>query len=66
MKSREELLRDFAGNAHGLAEYAVALQGQIAQAKEELAQTTQQVAEAQALIADLPQELFGFGAKAEK
>ncbi len=50
MKTPEELLREFANNPAGLAEYAAQLQ--------------QQLAEAQAIIADLKRELFG--AKAEK
>lgn len=50
MKSREELLQEFGGNPQRWADYAVELQ--------------QQLAEAQALIADLNQQLFG--AKAEK
>ena len=57
MKSREELLREFAGNPQGWVDYVLELQGQMEQAKQELAQ-------AQALIADLQQQLFG--AKAEK
>ena len=50
MKTLDELLREFAHNPAGLAEYAVQLQGQLA--------------EAQAIIADLRRELFG--AKADK
>ena len=45
MKTPEELLREFANNPAGLAEYAAQLQ--------------QQLAEAQAIIADLKRELFG-------
>jgi transposase len=50
MKTPEELLREFANNPAGLAQYAVQLQ--------------QQLAQAQAIIADLKRELFG--AKADK
>jgi len=57
MKDCETLLREFAGNAAGLAEYALALQSQLAE-KEQL------LAQAQALIAQLKQQLFG--TKAEK
>lgn len=56
MKSREELLRAYAADPHGWAEYTLGLQAQ-------LAQTQHQLTEAQALIADLRQQLFG--AKAE-
>ena len=45
MKTLEELLREFAGNPAGLAAYAVQLQ--------------QQLAQAQAIIAELKRELFG-------
>jgi transposase len=78
MKTPEELLRDFAGNPAGLAEYAARLQQQLAEAQREMSlqaqQLTeaqremslkeQQLAEAQAIIADLKRELFG--AKADK
>jgi transposase len=50
MKTPEELLREFANNPAGLAEYAALLQEQLAQA--------------QAIIADLKREIFG--AKADK
>ena len=50
MKTPEELLREFANNPGGLAKYAAQLQEQLAQA--------------QAMIADLKRELFG--AKADK
>ena len=50
MKTPEELLREFADNPAGLAAYAAQLQ--------------QQLAEAQAIIADLKRELFG--AKADR
>ena len=50
MKTPEELLREFANNPAGLAQYAVQLQ--------------QQLAQAQAIIAELKRELFG--AKADK
>jgi hypothetical protein len=50
VKTPEELLREFADNPAGLAEYAAQLQ--------------QQLAEAQAIIADLKREIFG--AKADK
>jgi transposase len=50
MKTPEELLREFADNPAGLAEYAAQLQ--------------EQLSEAQAIIADLKRELFG--AKADK
>jgi transposase len=50
VKTPEELLREFADNPAGLAEYAAQLQ--------------QQLAQAQAIIADLKREIFG--AKADK
>jgi transposase len=50
VKTPEELLREFADNPAGLAEYAAQLQ--------------QQLAQAQAIIAELKRELFG--AKADK
>jgi transposase len=50
VKTPEELLREFANNPAGLAEYAAQLQ--------------QQLAQAQAIIAELKRELFG--AKADK
>lgn len=52
MKTPEELLREFADNPAGLAEYAAQLQQQ-------LALRAQQLAEAQAIIADLKRQLFG-------
>jgi len=71
VKTPEELLREFADNPAGLADYAFQLQEQLrqlrqqaAQAKEELEQKAQQLAEAQAIIAELKRELFG--AKADK
>jgi transposase len=57
VKTPEELLRQFADNPAGLAEYAAQLQ-------QDLALKAQQLAEAQAIIADLKRELFG--AKADK
>jgi transposase len=57
MKSRQELLRESADNPAGLAEYTFGLQ-------ETLVQKDQQLAEAQALIAELQRQLFG--AKADK
>ena len=45
MKTPEEMLREFADNPAGLAEYAAQLQ--------------QQLAQAQAIIAELKRELFG-------
>ncbi|MDP6503199.1 MAG: IS66 family transposase [Planctomycetota bacterium] len=50
MKNRSELLKEFAEDPHGSADYVFALQGQLA--------------EAQALIAELKLQLFG--SKAEK
>jgi transposase len=71
MKTPEELLREFADNPAGLAEYAAQLQQdlalkaqQLAEAQQEAALKAQQLAEAQAIIADLKRELFG--AKADK
>ena len=57
MKTPEELLREFADNPAGLAEYAAQLQ-------QDLVLKAQQLAEAQAIIADLKRELFG--AKSDK
>lgn len=57
MKDRETLLRELATNPAGLADYVLHLQ-------EQLVQKEQLLAQAQALIAELKQELFG--AKAEK
>jgi transposase len=57
MKTPEELLRDFANDPAKLAEYAAQLQ-------QALDLKTQQLAQAQAIIADLKRELFG--AKADK
>ena len=66
MRTAEELLREFADNPAGLAGYAVQLQQQLAQARQEQVQTqeqlalqAQQLAQAQASIADLKRELFG-------
>jgi transposase len=64
MKTPEELLRQFADNPAGLAEYAAQLQQQLAQTLQDLALKAQQLAEAQAIIADLKRDLFG--AKADK
>lgn len=64
MKTREELLREFADNPAGLAEYAAQLQKQLAETQQELALQAQQLAQAQAMIADLKRELFG--AKADQ
>jgi transposase len=71
MKTPEELLREFANNPAGLAEYAAQLQQQLTQARQEQVQIqqqlvlkAQQLAEAQAIIADLKRELFG--AKSDK
>ena len=52
MKSREELLRAAAAHPEKLVEYIAALQ-------EQLRQQAAQLAEAQALIAELKRELFG-------
>jgi len=57
VKTPEEVLRELANNPAGLLEYAAQLQSQ-------LTQTQQELAEAQAIIADLKRELFG--AKADK
>ena len=57
MKSREELLREATEHPEKLVEYIAALQ-------EQLGQKTEQLAQAQALIAELKRELFG--AKADK
>ena len=71
MKTPEELLRELANNPAGLLEYVGQLQKQLAEkdqaltrAEQELALRAQQLAEAQAIIADLKRELFG--AKADK
>lgn len=71
MKTPEELLGEFADNPAGLVDYALELQEQLrqlreqaAQAQQELEQKAQQLAEAQAIIAQLKRELFG--AKADK
>ena len=57
MKSREELLREATEHPERLVEYITALQ-------EQLGQKAEQLAQAQALIAELKRELFG--AKADK
>jgi transposase len=57
MKSREELLREAANHPERLVEYISTLQ-------EQLGQQAEQLAQAQALIAELKRELFG--AKADK
>ena len=44
MKSREELLREFADNPEGLATYAYQLQEQIALRQQELAQREKELA----------------------
>ena len=64
MKSPEELLREFADNPAGLAAYAASLQSQLAATQQELGQKARQLAEAQAILADLRRELFG--AKADQ
>src|ERR1044071_416728 len=78
MKTSEELLREFADNPAGLAEYAAQLRHQLdetgralddqaqqlVQIQEQLALKAQQLAEAQAIIAQLKRELFG--TKADK
>jgi transposase len=71
MKSREELLRAAADHPERLVEYISALQEQLGQtgqeltvARQELRQKAEQLAQAQALIAELKRELFG--AKADK
>jgi transposase len=64
MKTPEEVLRELARNPAGLLEYAAGLQRQLAQTQQALELKAQQLAEAQAIIADLKRELFG--AKADK
>jgi transposase len=64
MKSREELLKEFANDPKGLADYAFALQQQLTEAQRQRAEQEQELAEAQAIIAELKQQLFG--SKAEK
>lgn len=71
VKTPEELLREFANNAAGLAEYAARLQErfafqaqQLAEAQRERDLKEQQLAEARAIIAELKRELFG--ARADK
>jgi transposase len=64
MKSPAELLREFADNPAGLAEYAAQLQRRLAETQQALQQKAQQLSEAQALIAELKRELFG--AKADQ
>ena len=59
MKSREELLRELAGNPGALVDYALQLQEQLSQKDQLLAQKEQSLAEAQALIAELKQQLYG-------
>jgi transposase len=66
MKSREELLREFADNPEGLAAYAYQLQEEIALRQQELAQREKELAwqeqllaEARAYIAELKRQLFG-------
>ena len=73
MKSREELLREFADNPEGLAAYAYQLQEEIALRQQELAQRQQELAQrekelarqeqllagARAYIAELKRQLFG-------
>ena len=55
MKSRQELLKEFAHNPQGLADYAFALQQQLAEAQRQRAEQEQQLAQAQAIIAELKQ-----------
>jgi len=64
VKTPEEVLRELANNPAGLLEYAAQLQSQLAETQQELALKAQQLAQAQAIIADLKRELFG--AKADK
>jgi transposase len=68
MKSRAELLREAADQPERLVEYITALQEQLGQeleqARAELRQKVEQLAQAQAIIAELKRELFG--AKADK
>jgi transposase len=64
MRTPEEVLRELANNPAGLLEYAAGLQRQLAATQQELQQKARQLAEAQAIIADLKRELFG--AKADK
>jgi transposase len=64
VKPPEEVLRELADNPARLLEYAAGLQRQLAETQQELALKAQQLAEAQAIIADLKRELFG--AKADK
>lgn len=64
MKTPEEVLRELANNPAGLLEYAAQLQRQLAATQQELEQQAQQLAQAQAIIADLKRELFG--AKSDK
>lgn len=59
MKTPEEVLRELAHNPAGLFEYAAQLQRQLAATQQELKQQAQQLAQAQAIIADLKRELFG-------
>ena len=53
MKTPEEVLRELAHNPAGLLEYAAELQRQLAATQQELEQQRQQLAQAQAIIADL-------------
>ena len=71
MKMPEEVLRELANDPTRLLEYVGQLQKQLAEkdqaltrAEQELALRAQQLAEAQAIIADLKRELFG--AKSDK
>jgi transposase len=66
MKTPEEVLRELANDPTRLLEYVGQLQKQLAEkdqaltrAEQELALRAQQLAEAQAIIADLKRELFG-------
>jgi transposase len=59
MKSRQELLRELAGNPGALVDYALQLQEQLSQKDQLLVQKEQSLAEAQALIAELKQQLYG-------
>ena len=64
MRTPEEVLRELAHHPAGLLEYAAQLQRQLAATRQELEQQAQQLAQAQAIIADLRRELFG--AKSDK
>ena len=57
MKTPEELLREFADNPAGLAEYAAQLQQQLAQAREEQAQAKDQLGQTAHQLVQTQQEL---------